>query len=338
MTELHLLLCGAAVLFAFGIAFLLTPFARRFSYRVGAIDIPRDARRIHNRPMPRMGGLSMVLAFFLGCAVFGVSPHLTAPLAVGGSLLCALGMVDDVKALPPLVKLLGQLLCAVCTVALGIRIPFFGVGERMLPLAGWSGVVSVLWILLLTNAFNLIDGLDGLSCGVGAISALSLVLLSICRASWEQAIPSALLLGACLGFFPYNRNPATVFAGDTGALFLGYVLSVLSADGLYKTHLLTAAVTAFLLFAFPLGDTLCAIVRRLAKGKSPFRADRGHLHHRLLDLGHTPKQAVKILFCLCAAGAVTALIWNDLHFAAVGVSLLCLLLWLCVRLFKTGNP
>ncbi len=339
MTKYQLLLCGAAALFAFGIAFLFTPIARRFAWRLGAIDIPRDARRMHRVPTARMGGLAIVLSVYLCCAVFSVERTLLAMLGAGGSILCALGMVDDIRPLSPSGKLAGQSAAALCAVLLGARIPFLQIGEHVLSLGRFGGVGAFLWILLLTNAMNLIDGLDGLCGGVCAIASFALFLIAADGVGVVLALPCAILSGACLGFLPYNRNPASIFAGDTGAMFLGYALALLSVQGLFKTGLLAAYGIAFLLFALPLTDSALAVVRRLLRGQSPFRADRAHLHHRLVDHGCTQRQAVRLLWLLCAMGAILALALAEYRIVLVGV-VAAALLWVafCRDFFAVVPP
>ena len=306
MTNSVLLLCGAAALFAFGIAFLFTPTVRRFAWRLGAVDVPRDARRMHRVPTARMGGLAIVLSVYLCCATFSVERTLLAPLAAGGSVLCVLGMADDIHPLSPWGKLCWQSVAALCAVLAGARLSQLTLGQWTLSLGRLGGFFAFLWILLLTNAMNLIDGLDGLCGGICAIASFALFLIAIDAQNSAVALPCAILCGACLGFLPYNRNPASIFAGDTGAMFLGYSLALLSVQGVFGAELGAAYGVAFLLFALPLCDSVFAILRRLWHGQSPFQADRAHLHHRLIDCGCTQRQAVRLLWLLCAMGAVLA--------------------------------
>ncbi len=321
----EIILCGAAVLCAFGIAFLFTPFAKKFAFRVGAMDIPRDSRRMHKRPTPRLGGTAVALAFFLGCALFSVQGALLQALIPGGIGLCILGMADDIRPLSAPLKLAGQCICAFLGVKGGACMQHLSFLSQTLELGKWGAVLSFLWILSLINAINLIDGLDGLCGGVCSIASLTLLLITVSLCDVSAALPCALLLGAVLGFLPYNRHPAGIFIGDTGAMFLGYTLAVLSLEGLFQSQLLTALSVAILLFAFPLLDTALAFLRRLLHAQNPFRADCRHLHHRLIAQGYTQSQAVKVLCLLCAIGAVVALTLTKREFRAVGVMAIAVL-------------
>ncbi len=327
MTETEFYLCGVGVLFAFGIAFFFTPVTKAFAVRVGAVDIPRDARRMHTSPTPRLGGVAVALAFFATCALLGVDSRLLTPLAAGGIALCAIGMVDDIHPLSPPVKLAGQSVCAAIAVGLGVTVPYFSVFGRMVNCEKIGGILAFLWILLLTNAINLIDGLDTLCSGVCAIACFSLWLIAVCCKESAHAQAVSILLGACLGFLPHNRHPAGSFIGDTGAMFLGYALAVLSVDGLYKTRLVNAFASSILLFAFPLFDTVFAFVRRILRAENPFHADRSHLHHRLIARGFGQRQAAKILFLACGMSGVLAVVISAGQFFRIGIALLSVLLY-----------
>ncbi len=326
MSYHELILCGAAVLCAFGTAFLFTPLAKQFAHRVGAMDVPRDGRRMHHAPIPRLGGIAVALSFFLGCALFLVEEELLLSLIPGGICLCILGMTDDIRPLSAPLKLAGQCICAVLGVKGGACMHRLVIFSRVVELGRWGAVLSFLWILALINAINLIDGLDGLCGGVCSIASLTLLLITVSLCDVSAALPCALLLGAVLGFLPYNRHPAGIFIGDTGAMFLGYTLAVLSLQGLFKSQLLTALSVAVLLFAFPLFDTALAFLRRLLHAQNPFRADCRHLHHRLIAQGYSQSQAVKVLCLLCAIGAVAALTLSGRAFRPIG-ALAIAVLW-----------
>lgn len=174
---------------------------------------------------------------------------------------------------------------------------------------GWLSVpVTVIWIVGMTNAVNLIDGLDGLSCGVSSISSLTLLVIALLVGEPPVALLVAALAGACLGFLPYNMNPAKIFMGDTGSTFLGYVLAVISIQGLFKMYTLISFVVPFLLFGLPIFDTCFAFIRRIAHGQSPMHADRGHVHHRLIDMGFSQKQAVAVLYVITAILGLSAVV------------------------------
>ncbi len=302
-------LCGAAGILACGIAFFLTPTVRRLSVRIGAQDFP-IGHHIHKIPTPTLGGVAIAAGVLTG---WGLLYALCAPpwmgrLVVGAFLFLLWGAFDDVHPLCPLTKLAGQSVIAALAVLLGTRFPGVRFHSFSVCFGRWEGVAAFLWILLLCNAINIIDGLDGLFCGVGAIAAATLCVLSFSAGHREVAAACGCLFGGCVGFFCYNHHPAVVFAGDTGTMFVGYALAILSMEGI-RTQFLIEGWTLFLLFAFPLCDFVFAVVRRLAKGKNPFCADQGHLHHRLLHAGLSQRQAVRRLLWLCGVGSVTAILF-----------------------------
>ena len=204
-------------------------------------------------------------------------------------------------------KLAVQIVVALFAVSQGVTIDFIGIGGKYIAFGNWAIPITVFWIVGLTNAVNFIDGLDGLACGVSAISSISLCLtMLLSGSSAAHCLITAILAAACLGFLPFNANPARIFMGDTGALFLGYTLSVLSVVGVFKSDMVLAFFIPLSIFGLPLADTFFAVVRRLAHGKSPFAPDRGHLHHRLMDMGFGQKQSVRILYAVCAILGISA--------------------------------
>ncbi len=290
-----------AVLCACLLAFAMTPIVRVLAIKIKAIDIPTDNRRMHHRPVPRIGGLAIFAAFTITTLSFCTAGKELMTILIGGSVLVLIGILDDIYRLNAFVKLVVQIAVAIFAVSQGVTIDFIGFGGTYLPFGAWSGVITVIWIVGLTNAVNFIDGLDGLACGVSAISSTSLFLVMLLSgSSASYCVITAILVGACIGFFPFNANPAKIFMGDTGALFLGYTLSILSVVGVFKTDMLLAFFIPLSIFGLPLFDTTFAIVRRLLHGKSPFAPDRGHLHHRLIDMGFGQRQSVRILYAICA--------------------------------------
>ena len=301
------LLYGAvAVICAALLAYAITPPVRVLAYKIGAIDIPADARRMHKKPIPRLGGLAIFVGFLITSLIFcEYSPTLLS-VWLGGALLCILGTLDDIYRLNWLIKLIVQIAAASLATLNGVSIGQINLGGGYIHLGAWSYPLTILWIVGLTNAINLIDGLDGLACGVSAICSLSLLGVSLLMGNTGAALVIAILAGACLGFLPFNRNPARIFMGDTGALFLGYTMAVVSVEGVMKTHALLSFLIPISIFALPIFDTAFAIIRRVLHGKSPFSPDRGHLHHRLVDMGFTHKEAVGILYAICGIlGMVT---------------------------------
>lgn len=301
-----------SVLCAGLLAFVLTPLVRVLAIKIKAIDVPTDGRRIHSKPIPRIGGLAIFLAFTIATIGFSKIDRELATILVGGCTLVILGILDDVYRLNAFLKLAVQIIVALFAVSQGVTIDFIGIGGKYIPFGAWSIPITVLWIVGLTNAVNFIDGLDGLACGVSAISSISLFLVMLLSgSSTTHCLITAILAASCLGFLPFNTNPAKIFMGDTGALFLGYTLSVISVSGVFKIDMLLAFFVPLIIFGLPLADTFFAVVRRLAHGKSPFAPDRGHLHHKLIDMGFGQKQSVRILYAVCAILGISAIMLTD---------------------------
>ena len=304
---------GLAAMTAFLVAFLMTPPVKRFAEHVGAIDVPKDGRRVHDHPIPRMGGLAIFMGFVLSVLLFVNMSTPVMGMLLGAVIIAVMGAVDDIISLKPLVKLAGQIVAAVVAIRCGIVFDTISnpnvFSQDAFIQVGWLSVpLTLLWIVGCTNAVNLIDGLDGLAVGVSAISSLTMFVASLYVADPFVSILLAALVGACLGFMPYNLNPAKIFAGDTGALLLGYVLSTMSVIGMFKTYAIISFLLPFLVLALPLFDTIFAILRRICHGQNPMQADRGHVHHRLIDMGLSQKQAVAILYCISTVFGLAAVV------------------------------
>jgi UDP-GlcNAc:undecaprenyl-phosphate GlcNAc-1-phosphate transferase len=314
-----------AFLIAFIVAFSFTPIARKIAFKIGAIDIPKDERRMHNKPIARLGGLAIVAGFAVAMVVCCIGNRSNQGLSnifesykqvlaftAGSSIIVAIGIIDDVKRLGSKTKLFFQLVAAIIIVIADTRIgiitnPFSEAGSSELP-HYISYPITVIWIVGITNAINLIDGLDGLAAGVSSISSLSLMFVSIIQGRWDVAAITAALAGATLGFLPYNFNPAKIFMGDNGATFLGFTLGVISIQGMLKSYATIAIAIPLLVLGLPLFDTIFAIVRRLLSGKPIMQADRGHLHHKLIDMGLSQRQSVVIMYMLSAVLGLCAII------------------------------
>lgn len=318
-TGTEMILLFVALVFASLIAFTTTPMVRMIAYRIGAIDVPRDNRRMHKEPIPRLGGLSIFLGFTLTTLVFcDFTPTLVA-MWLGGAIIVVTGILDDVFRLHSLIKLGAQVAVAAIAVSQGVTITFVNLFGTYIPLGIFSIPITIFWIVGLTNAINLIDGLDGLSCGVSAICCASLLLVMLLNGDGISALQTAIMVGACLGFLPFNTNPAKIFMGDTGALFLGYVLSLLSIEGLFKFHTAMSFFIPLSIFGLPIGDTAFAFLRRILQGKSPFSPDRGHIHHRLIDMGFNQKQSVLILYAICGILGVSAVMFSMERYVEAGL-------------------
>ncbi len=319
----------AALLAASLVALLSTPVVRSLAVRVGAVDIPKDARRMHDHPIPRMGGLAIFFGFMLSVLIFlPLTPQLRGML-LGSVIIVILGIVDDIFALPAIPKFLIQIAAALIAVLEGNRIlilsnPNIFSSEPFWEL-GWLSVpISVLWIVGITNAVNLIDGLDGLACGVSTISSMTLLVIALIVSEPDVAIITAALAGGCIGFIPYNLNPAKIFMGDTGSTFLGFVLAVVSIQGLFKFYAIISFAVPFLMLGLPIFDTCFAIIRRVSKGQSPMKPDRGHIHHRLIDMGFSQKQAVAMLYVISAILGLSAVVLTTIGVVKAMLFLLAL--------------
>lgn len=311
---------------AFIVAFSTTPVAKSLAFKIGAVDIPKDNRRMHKQPIARLGGFAIIIGFFIAILFSVISTKLLKTgtaivfdkqfigLLMGGSIIAILGVIDDIKSLSAKLKFPIQIIAAVIVAMTGTRIdfvtnPFSEIGISTF--GPWiSYPLTILWIVGITNAINFIDGLDGLAAGVSSIASLSLFFVSVMRPDPDigTAVLAAILAGSTMGFLPYNFNPAKIFMGDTGATFLGFMLGAISIQGTYKSYTAIAIAVPILVLALPLFDTIFAILRRLASGKSPMTADRGHLHHRLVDMGLTQRQSVSVIYIASAALGLCAVV------------------------------
>lgn len=304
----------AALIFAAIVSFVATPLVKLLAVKVGAVDVPKDNRRMHKVPIPRMGGLAIFLAFIFSVLIFSdITPQIQGIL-LGAVMIVVLGVMDDIMTLRALPKFAVQILAAVVVVMHGVKIefltnPFPGDGLTYLALPNWLSVtVTVIWIVAITNAVNFIDGLDGLAVGVSGISAATMLVVALMVSENNVALIMAALLGACLGFIPYNFNPAKIFMGDTGSTFLGFILATISIQGLFKLYAIISFAVPFLILGIPIFDICFAIIRRVAKGQNPMQADRGHVHHRLIDMGFSQKQSVAITYMLTAILGLAAVV------------------------------
>ena len=318
------------------VSYFMTPPVKKFAENVGAIDVPKDARRVHDHPIPRMGGLAIFTGFVLSVLLFVDMSMQVMGLLLGAVIIAVMGALDDILCLNPWIKLGGQFLAALVAIRCGIVFdvisnPGFLDAEATIPL-GWLSIpFTIIWIIACTNAVNLIDGLDGLAVGISAISSISMMIVSMILPAGIGGIPLILacLAGACFGFMPYNLNPAKIFMGDVGSQFLGFVLSCVSIMGLFKFHAIITFLIPLLSLAVPLGDTIFAFFRRILHGQSPFHADRGHIHHKLIDMGMSQKQAVAVLY---AVSAVLGLIAVLVAGPGTGIRIVCIVVAFAISL------
>jgi UDP-GlcNAc:undecaprenyl-phosphate GlcNAc-1-phosphate transferase len=314
---------------AFIVAFSATPIAKRLAFKIGAVDVPNDGRRMHSKPIARLGGLAIVAGFviavlyniigslFDGSGLFVLNPKLLGFLA-GVVIVVTMGVIDDIFTLKARYKLIFQVAAAVIIVLSGTRIenvtnPFAASGMSSLNIY-LSYALTILWIVGITNALNLIDGLDGLAAGVSSIASLSLFVVAVIVGDPYSALLTAILAGATLGFLPYNFNPAKIFMSDSGANFLGFSLAFISIQGALKSYATISIAIPLLILGLPLFDTIFAIIRRVVSKKSIMEADRGHLHHRLMDMGLSQRQAVIMMYVLSATLGLCAIVLADKGF------------------------
>ena len=304
----------AAFAVAAVLSYFFTPPVKNFAHKVGAIDVPKDARRMHKKPIPRLGGLAIYGGFLCSILIFGQLDETMLCVLLGAAIIVALGIFDDVLALGAKLKFVVQIVAAAIPVCIGdLQIGLF---TNLNPLSDTPFVhlgilavpVTIIWIVCITNAVNLIDGLDGLAVGVSSIAAITMLAVALLTGNMPIAITMAALAGACIGFMPYNLNPAKIFMGDTGSTFLGYMLATVSIMGLFKFYAVISFAVPFLILGLPIFDTANAIIRRVAAGRSPMSPDRGHVHHKLIDMGFNQKQAVAILYAISATLGLTAVV------------------------------
>ncbi|MBW7475014.1 undecaprenyl/decaprenyl-phosphate alpha-N-acetylglucosaminyl 1-phosphate transferase [Paenibacillus oenotherae] len=306
------------------LAVLITPLVIKLAFKIGAIDKPNH-RKVHTRIMPRLGGLG-IYAAFVG-AYFAIKPfipdgllrnydtNLINALLTGGSIIIVIGVLDDRFELSAKVKLVGQIIAAsVVVLGFGVKIDLLNIpfGESMQPVAAWLSIpLTILWIVGVTNAINLIDGLDGLAAGVSAIAIGTILVMATVMGFVPVILLSALLLGGVVGFLFFNFHPAKIFMGDTGSLFLGFSLATLSMIG-FKQVTVVSFLVPLLIIGVPLSDTFFAIVRRWVNKKPIFAPDKGHLHHCLRELGFSHRRTVLIIYAIAAFFGICAIVQSTI--------------------------
>ena len=328
-------------------ALILTPIAIKLAKKFNLVDIPNDARRVHVKPMPRIGGIAIVGAMFIGFLLYYLITKDIPTIALsekflgfilGASVIALMGFIDDVVDLKARYKFLFQLVAAtICyfygiTIG-GIKIPF--IYTNIIDFGLLDFPVTLIWIIGITNAVNLIDGLDGLAAGITAISATALLIIFIATsASLEAIVITAVLLGAVLGFLPFNFNPAKTFMGDVGSNFLGFCLAVVSILGFAKGYTLIAIIAPILALGVPIFDTLFAMVRRFLKGQPMLKPDCAHIHHRLLKHGFNQRQAVLILYTITSALCIVAVLIVAADFWKLILLILAMICFVTFGLFS----
>ena len=306
-----------AFLTAFLITLVLTPIAIKVAPKIGAMDIPKDNRRMHKKPIPRFGGIAMFFGIIAAILLFVHMDSQLMGLIIGACLIFILGLVDDFKNLRPRVKFVGQIICAVIVWFYTLRINgmanFFSFGPDYIPFPDWlSLLVTVFWIVGITNAVNLVDGLDGLAGGITCIACLSSAYLSSLTGRSEAMVMMLAIAGATIGFLIYNFNPAKIIMGDAGSLLLGFLLATVSLYGVTPTKSVTlfSAVVPVLILFLPIFDTSYAIFRRAINHRPIMEADKGHLHHRIMALGFGQKRTVLALYSISGIMGIAGVVWT----------------------------
>ena len=312
-------------------AILLTPLVKRLAFRIGAVDAP-NYRKVHARIMPRLGGLAIFGAFLIGLAIYRPESEYLLAVVLGAIVIIITGVLDDMYEISAKAKMIGQLVAACIIVFLGgiqiemINLPFGG----ELDFGFLSIPFTILWIVAITNAINLIDGLDGLAAGVSTIALITMAIMAFIMGNMFVVIVASILAASAFGFLYHNFHPAKIFMGDTGALFLGFMIAVLSLLG-FKNLTIVSFIIPVIMLGVPISDTFFAIIRRLRNGQKWSDPDKSHLHHRLIDLGFSHRQTVLIIYAIAILFGGSAIIFS---MAKVwGAILLVAVLLVAIELF-----
>ncbi|WP_051412048.1 glycosyltransferase family 4 protein [Halonatronum saccharophilum] len=315
-----------------GMALLLTPMVKRFAFVIGAVDYPNQ-RKVHNGAMPRLGGLAIYISFLVNSLVFLELSSEFRAILLGSVVILVIGLIDDIKGMKAKNKLFGQILATVPIILYSLQIDLVSHPISGVILTGPLAIpITILWVVGLINAVNLIDGLDGLAGGVATISALAIGLISFGQGNLVVAALALILAGSTVGFLRYNFNPAQIFMGDTGSMFLGYILATVSLIGAVKSATAVTILVPVIVMGVPIFDTSFAFIRRLINGKHPFKPDKEHLHHRFLNFGLNQKQTVLTIYLVSLIFAVSAVLlakYQSSMILLVVVGILALLfMWL----------
>ncbi|MEH7374533.1 glycosyltransferase family 4 protein [Neobacillus drentensis] len=317
-------------------AIILTPIVKKLAFKIGATDKPNH-RKVHVRIMPRLGGLAIFFSFIIGMLIINPVGEYHLPIVIGSIIIIITGMMDDVKEISPKVKLAGQIAAAAIIVIYGglkvefINLPFGG----QIDFGYFSIPLTMIWIIGITNAINLIDGLDGLAGGVSSIALFSIAGMSMMMGNVYVTVMALIVAASTVGFLFYNFHPAKIFMGDTGALFLGYIIGVLSLLG-YKNVTFISLIIPIIILGVPISDTFFAIIRRLVN-KQPLSApDKSHLHHCLLKIGFSHRQTVLLIYAMASVFGLTAFIFSQSTVWGSMIVILALLITIEIIVEKIG--
>lgn len=322
------------------ISFILTPIVKKIAKHFNIMDIPKDNRRIHKKPIPLIGGLAIYIAFITVIILKpGSLSREEIGILIGATIITIGGLIDDKFDLKPWQKILFQLAAALSLVFTSVSIQNFTNplvdGNSLIKIGYLSIPFTIIWVIGITNAINLTDGLDGLAAGITIISSITILIIALLNNQYEAAILSGVFIGSVAGFLPYNYNPASIFMGDTGSQLLGFMLAAISIQGATKTAAAFAIGVPILALGLPIYDTLFAIVRRRINGVPMMQGDRGHIHHRLLDMGLTQRQVVLVMYLITAIlggiAIIDMLISNKTSYLllAVVITIFILIAWKC---------
>ena len=315
-----------AALSAFAISFLIVPLTAKLAYKIGAVDKP-SARKVHLGLMPRLGGLGIFLSFTITALIFLETNGPILGMLIGACVIVVVGVLDDIYQLPPVIKLIGQSVAAIIVMSFGVMVHFL-----TNPFSGmfWLGLLSIpvtfLWIVGVTNAVNLIDGLDGLAAGVSSIAGLTMGVVALLTGANEIALAAFILVAAILGFIPYNFYPARTFMVDNGSNLLGFLLSCLAILGAVKSTAVLSLFIPIVILAIPIIDTFFAIIRRINKKTHIFRPDKNHIHHRLMAMGLSHRGSVISIYIISAFFGLSACICTFLSGSKATLLLVFLIL------------
>ena len=326
------------VFIALAAALLATPLAIYVARKLNVVDIPNE-RKVHTVAIPRMGGVAIYGAFVLGALALGLYTRQVAALLVASSIVMLVGWVDDVRGISPKIKLLGQVVASLVLIKGGFFVQFITnpfTDGGLISLGVFTIPVTILWLTGISNAVNLIDGLDGLSAGVSAVAALTMTIVCFVQGQVQTAALAAVLAAAAFGFLRYNFYPARTFMGDCGSLFLGFVLGALAIMGLSKGATIVSIFIPFIIMGIPIFDTFFAIIRRIFLHKPIFEADKGHLHHSLLSLGLSHRQTVLSIYAVSAVMGLSAVLLALLTSAQAMVLLIALIIGIFLGAEKLG--
>ena len=342
------------ILIALIVSFISTPLVKTLAFKFGAVDIPKDSRRMHKNPIALLGGFAIILGF-LAALIFNLASGIiildraVLGLLAGIFILIICGFLDDKYSIRPFVKFIFQLVAAIAYVVItDLQIDFFTNPLTSNELIGLSPFISypltIIWIVGITNAINFIDGLDGLAAGISSISAFSLFFISLTTLPTTgnvlAPVLTAALAGSSLGFLPFNFNPAKIFMGETGAAFLGFTLATISVQGLLKSYAAISLAIPVLIIGLPIFDVLFAIIRRVSHGVSPALSDRNHLHHKLIDMGLSQRQSVLLLYIASAILGLCGFVFanKNIMSAVILLILLPVFVFACAKYFVDDKP